>query len=139
MRKHEPISKIMTTDVITVHVGEPVSKARHLFLDRHVHHLPVVSGESLVGIISWTDMLRVTFDNFGNQDDRSIDTLLDHTYKLETLMNSEPVTVTGNQSIRDAAELLATHDFHSLPVVQGNKLIGIATSTDLIRYLAELF
>tara|TARA_R110002072_G_scaffold303141_1_gene495700 strand:+ start:13621 stop:14040 length:420 start_codon:yes stop_codon:yes gene_type:complete len=139
MKKNESISKIMSSNLITIDHTEPVSKARQLLETGDRHHLPVVHGEDLVGIISSSDVLRVTFGEFGNQDGRSLDAILDHTYKLSDLANNEPVSIQVTATIRDAAGLLASNNFHSLPVVDGNKLVGLVTSTDLIQYLVDQY
>ena len=138
MKKNEPISKVMSTDLTTVHDSQPVSTLRTIFEEDKIHHVPVVSGEKLIGIVSSTDFMRVSFGEFGNQDGKGLDSILDHTYKMHDLMNRSPVTVSNDATIRDAARLLGSHKFHALPVVDGEKLVGIVTSTDLIQYLAEL-
>lgn len=137
MKRHEPISKIMSTNLVTVHHGDPVSKVRQLVSQHGVHHIPVVNGDQLVGIISWSDMLRVSFGDTFNADQRAVDATLDHTFTIEQLMQKNPVTLTDNSSVRDAAEILAKGEFHSIPVVHGTKLVGIVTSTDLIKHLLD--
>ena len=137
MKKNEPISKIMTTDLTTVHDGQPVSTLRPIFEEQNIHHIPVVSGENLIGIVTSNDFMRVSFGEFGNQDGKGLDNILDHTYKMHDVMNNNPVTVPADGTIRDAARLLGSHSFHALPVVEGEKLVGLVTSTDLIQYLAE--
>ncbi len=139
MRKNDPVSHIMTKAVVTLDVSDPLSKARRLFEESNIHHLPVVNGAELVGLLSWTDFLRISFGEFGNQDVRSLDALLDHTYKLRDVMKAAPVTMPASGTVRDAATALASGGFHSIPVVEGSKLVGIVTSTDLIRYLIEQY
>ncbi len=50
-------------------------------------------------------------------------------------MQKDPVTIAENATVKDAAEILAKGEFHSVPVVSGAKLVGLVTSTDLIKYL----
>jgi CBS domain-containing protein len=137
MKRHESISKIMSTNLVTVHHGDPVSKVRQLATERRVHHIPVVNGDSLVGIISWSDILRVSFGDAFDADQRAVDATLDHTFTIEQLMQKNPVTLEETATVRDAAEILARGEFHSVPVVHGSKLVGLVTSTDLIKYLLE--
>jgi CBS domain-containing protein len=123
-----------------VHHGDPVSKVRQLIREHGVHHIPVVSGQKLVGIVSHADVLRVSFGDAFHTDERTVDATLDHTMKLEDLMQKDPVAVRENSPIREAAQILAQGSFHSLPVVtDGQKLVGMVTSTDLIRYLLDQF
>lgn len=139
MRKNDPVVHVMSSNVKTLEITDPLSKARQLFESFNVHHLPVVCGEELVGLLSWTDFLRISFGEFGNQDGRNLDAVLDHTYQLRDVMQSQPVTISSTGTVRDAAQILGTQPFHSLPVVDGSKLIGIVTSTDLIRYLIDQY
>jgi len=140
MKCNEFVFKIMATNLITVHHGDPVSKVRQLIREHGIEHVPVVSGQKLVGIISNSDVLRVSFGDAFQTDERAVDATLDHTMTIEQLMKSDPVAVRENAPIREAAEMLAKGDFHSLPVVgDGQKLVGLVTSTDLIRYLLDQF
>jgi CBS domain-containing protein len=139
MKHHDPISKIMSRNVITVHHGDPISKVRGLVREHGVHHIPVVNGDQLVGIITWTDILRVSFGDAFGADERAVDATLDHTLTLEQVMKKDPVSLPDTGTVREAAEILASSDFHSLPVVNGGKLVGIVTSTDLIKYLLDQF
>jgi len=139
MRKNDPVSHVMSSDVITLDVNDPVSKARTLFESSGIHHLPVVKGKELVGLLTWSDFLRISFGEFGNQDVRNLDAVLDHTYKLTDVMQANPVTMPSSGTVRDAAQILGSQGFHSIPVVDGSTLTGIVTSTDLIRYLFDQY
>lgn len=129
----------MSRSVITVHHGDPISKVRSLIREHGVHHIPVVDGEQLVGIISWSDLLRVSFGDAFHTDERTVDATLDHTLTLEQVMQKNPVALPETGTVREAAELLAGGTFHSLPIVSGTKLVGIVTSTDIIKHLLAQF
>jgi CBS-domain-containing membrane protein len=104
-----------------------------------VHHIPVVNGDQLIGIISWSDILRVSFGDAFHTDERTVDATLDHTLTLEQVMQKDPVTLAETGTVREAAGILASNSFHALPIVSGSKLVGIVTTTDLIKYLFDLF
>ena len=89
MKRNEPVSKIMSTNLVTVHHGEPVSKVRQLIREHGVHHVPVVNGQKLVGIVSNADVLRVSFGEAFHTDERTVDATLDHTMTLEELMQKD--------------------------------------------------
>ncbi len=139
MKKNESVTHIMSKDPVTVGRNDPVSKARQTLEQKGIHHLPVVDGEALVGIITSSDFLRVSFGEFGNQDARSLDAVLDHTYAIADLMNQTPTTIDSTQTVRDAATVLVSSGFHSLPVVKDQQLVGIVTSSDLIQYLLDQY
>lgn len=139
MKHNESVTRIMSTNLATVHHGDPISKVRRLMQETGVHHVPVVSGQNLVGIISWSDILRLSFGDAFGADERAVDATLDHSLTLEQAMVREPVTLPETGRIREAAEILARGDFHALPIMSGQKLVGMVTSTDLIKYLCEQF
>ena len=141
MKKNEPIDRILTRDVETVHIGMAVSDVRKLFASKGFHHVPVVSGTKLVGLIAASDILGISVDGLG-ADDRSMDAYLDHQFSIEKLMTptKELRTLPLSSGIADAAELLSDGEFHAIPIVdESSTLIGLVTSTDLIRYLRTLF
>jgi CBS domain-containing protein len=139
MRKNVAITHIMTEDPVTTHEGESISQIRKIFQENDIHHLPVVRGKELVGIISWTDLMRVSFGDAFGQSEESVDMTLDYTITIEELMQKNPRTLTKDHSVRDAAVALSGADFHALPVVSGNELVGIVTTKDLIRFLVSLY
>lgn len=139
MKKREPVSKIMTAQVHTLNLTQNLHDAESAFKKHNIRHLPVVSGDKLVGIISYTDLMRISFvDEFGD-DEASADTAIYDMLSLEQVMMSKPETVSPTTTIKDAAEILASREFHALPVVDNGTLKGIVTSTDLINYLLDQY
>ncbi len=135
MSLFQSVRSIMTHDVERVDLDTPVSTVRRTLRARPYHHMPVVRGELLVGIVSLVDIYRISLENYV-QDDETVDAWLDSTYTLDEVMSHEPAAVRSDMSIREAAEKLAGGDFHALPVVDDNgHLQGILTTTDLIRTL----
>jgi CBS domain-containing protein len=139
MKKNEPIKKVLTKDVITTHVGEAVSHVRHVFAEKGFHHMPVVSGNKLIGMITSSDILGISVEGVPS-DTRSMDAYLDHQFTIEGLMRKDLQTLSPKSTVADAAEALSEGNFHAVPVVddKGN-LEGLVTSTDLIRFLRDLF
>ncbi len=139
MKQNEPVSRIMSSNLKTIHTGQKLSEARRLLAENPFDHVPVVSGEKLVGMLSSADLMRLTFDA-GNTDVRSMDAVLDSQFTIQGTMTENPVTIGAGDTIRRAAELLVKGSHHSLPVLgDGGKLVGIVTSTDLIGYLLEQY
>ncbi len=134
MKRNEAVSKIMTSDVQTVHTGQKLSEVRRLLSDNPYHHVPVVSGKRLIGMISATDMLTLSLAIYG-VDERAVDAMLDSQHTIESVMSTKLVTIGAKDTVRSAAEILGEGTFHSLPVVEGEDLVGLVTSTDVIRYL----
>ncbi|MCO4746133.1 MAG: CBS domain-containing protein [Proteobacteria bacterium] len=131
MKRNVPVSKIMTANPLTVHTKQKLSDVRTLMQDNGFHHVPVVSGKKLVGMLSATDLLRVSYQ-FG-ADDRQTDAVLDHTVTIESLMTQTVTSLNPHSTIRHATELLSEGAYHSLPVVDDGDLVGLVTTTDILR------
>jgi CBS domain-containing protein len=139
MKKNERIDRILTREIITVHVGQNVSDVRKIFAKHGFHHVPVVSGKKLIGIVSASDILGISVEGVGS-DERSMDAYIDHQFSIEGLMKKDLKTLSTKSTIADAAEILSDGNFHAVPVVDNNDdLVGLVTSTDLIRFLRDLF
>ncbi len=129
----------MTRDPVTVHTKNRLSQVREALKTHKVHHIPVVSGSRFIGLVSSSDLLRVSFGNTYSQDARAIDALLD-TMTIREVMAEDVLTVRPDATVREAAEKLATGSFHCLPVVdEEGDLQGVVTSTDMIRQLLTAY
>lgn len=137
MKKREQVSKIMTSNPITVNTSNKVVDVAKIFAENNIHHLPVVSGSELIGMISKTDIDRVSFVT-NLQDDKANTAIYDN-LEIEQVMTSQLDTVQQDGEIRDAAALLAKGSYHAIPVLEGETLTGIVTSTDVINYLLEQY
>ncbi len=138
MKHNEPVKKIMSTDLVTVHVKQKVSEVHALLAEHRLHHVPVVSGTRMIGLISATDLLRVSYGDVYRQDPRQVDALLD-TMSIRDVMQEDIRTIEPGQSVRRAAEILAQGGYHCLPVVADDELVGMLTTTDLIGYLLDQY
>jgi CBS domain-containing membrane protein len=140
-KHHELVTHIMTVNPITIHLKTPISEVGDIFSEGKFHHLPVIDGKELVGIVSYFDLIRVSFEqSFGVTDKKAVYAVLDHTLDINAIMTKDPECIQSTCTIRDAAERLATGSFHSLPVVNDDhELLGIITSKDLIQYLLKLY
>lgn len=139
MKKNEPVSYIMSAKIEAVQVGQPLSEVRHKMIAGEFHHIPVLSGMSLVGMVSFTDMMKLNVVISGS-DERTIDAIIDQQFQIDDIMSKELITLDSKDTIRHASEILTENDFHAIPVINGdNELQGLVTSHDLIRYLNEQY
>ncbi len=139
MNKREKVSDIMTTSVTTVNLTNSLKEANKLFAVDHIRHLPVVSDKKLVGILSQTDLLRISFGNTFDSDQSETDEAIFDMLSINQVMKHSPETVSPDDTLKHAAEFLAKKQFHALPVVDQGKLVGIVTTTDIINYFIEQF
>lgn len=139
MIRKTPISMIMTEPVITLSKKDDLEKAEYLFKHHHIRHIPVVSDGVVVGMLSYTDLLRLSFGDVIDDIEDASGSLVYNMFTIEQVMKKKIITVQLSNSIKEVAEILAVEEFHALPVVNRNKLVGIVTTTDLIKYLLKQF
>ena len=138
MKKREPVSHIMTKDVFTVTESDKLQDAVAIINKNNIRHLPVLSGNKVSGIISRTDLNRLTFGAlFENQKgaDESVLNML----SIPQVMTSNPRIISSEDSIREVAEIFSKEEYHALPVVDNGELKGIVTTTDVITYMLEQY
>ncbi|MEZ4948020.1 MAG: CBS domain-containing protein [Saprospiraceae bacterium] len=121
---NEPLSTIMTTNVITVAPNDSLSKVKEILFDKRFHHIPVVDNSVLVGIVTTYDLVKLnkTFDEYNNM-------------KVSDIMTTNIVTLEPQEKIGAAAQIFLRHLFHGLPIIDDNKVLkGIVTTHDIMKY-----
>jgi CBS domain-containing protein len=139
MKKRVPVSEIMTKNVMSVAEQAPLREVLALMNQNKFRHVPVMQGKQLSGIVSRTDLNRLTFSSLFSDQEAADEAVLDM-LNLSQVMTNKPKTVKPEDSIREVAEILAKEEFHALPVVDTEgHLVGIVTTTDVIQYLLEQY
>ena len=139
MKKHVPISQIMTRKVVTITTQDDLVSAEELFKKHRIRHIPVVRGDTILGMLSYTDLMRISFADAIDEDEFEVDTMVYNMFSIEQVMVKDVVSVPPTATVKEVAQFLALKEFHALPVVDEGKLVGIVTTTDLIRYLIEQY
>ena len=140
---------IMTRELITVFPGTEITNAAMLLIEKGINGIPVVDGEKLVGIICQSDLIvqqkkipipsLFTFlDGFiplktSKHFEKEIQKIAGTT--VDQVMTPHPVTIQTDTSIEDIASLMVDKNIHTLPVVDGGKLVGIVGKEDILRTL----
>lgn len=139
MKNKVPVATIMTKHVIKLTIADDLTKAEELFKKHKIRHIPVVNSNAIIGILSYTDLLRISFVDAVDDDAEIVDTTVYNMFTVEQVMAKKVITISPETSIREAAEILSQKEFHALPVCEGNLLVGIITTTDLIKYLLNQY
>ncbi len=139
MKKRAPISSIMTKDVMTLNTSDSLVTAEKIFKENRIRHIPVVSGSRIIGMLSYTDLLRISFADAVYEDEEEVDTMVYNMFSIEQVMAKNLVSVNSDTTIKEVAEILSKKEFHAIPVVDNSELVGIVTTTDLINFLLEQF
>ena len=136
MKYLDPISTIKTSNVKTIDINDSLYDAKSIMLRKKIRHLPVLNKTRLVGILSLTDIMRLSFGQvFVGQEDT--DQAMMDMLNIEQIMREHPRTIDEKMTIQDAAEIFAQEEYHALPVVGLKGLVGIVTTTDLIKYFIK--
>jgi len=145
------VSDVMTRRVVSVTPEATIRHAIRLMLDNHISGLPVIDDQGrLVGIVSEADFLRRS--EIGTQGKRSrwLDALLgpagpandyvhSHGFKVEEVMTRKPITVQEDTPLDQVVHLMEGHRVKRLPVVRGEKVVGIVSRANLMRALASIY
>ena len=137
MRYVPLISEIMTKNIIALNRDDDLEKAEMLFKRNKIRHIPVVAEEVIIGMLSYTDLLRISFADAVYETEEEVDTLVYNMFTIDQVMAKNVVTVSSTATIKEVAKILAENEFHALPVVDDGRLVGIVTTTDLINYLLK--
>jgi len=127
------VSELMQTDVQTVRPDVVVNDAVISLAESHVTGLPVVDGSGrLVGVISTTDILASEEEV---EDQEAREELFEGTL-VQDLMTPRPLTIAPDATVKEAAQEMLYADVHRLFVVEQERVVGVLSTTDIVRAVA---
>lgn len=129
--KNELVKEWMTTEVLMVGTETTLTELHGLMMQEHVRHLPVVDHGRVVGIVSRGDMrsaLSLTLS-----DERGMLRLV-----AEEIMTPDPLTISVDAPMAEAAKIMLHKKIRGLPVVnEAQQLVGIVTESDVLKLIVE--
>ena len=128
------VSKIMATDVVALDRNASLGSAKNIMDRRRLRHFPVVENGNVVGVVSQRDVFRASLASMLGYNERTEKAFLDN-LSIKGIMSDPPITVTADTGISEAARLMVEKKVGCLPVVDGNRLIGLVTDTDFLKVL----
>jgi len=131
------VSEIMTASVIQVQIDTPLMDVLHILKKEKIRHIPVAKGNQLMGIVSRTDINRLTFGALMDNQEEADEAIL-NMLSLSQVMTTNLRVVKHTDTIKDIAVIFASEEFHALPVVDSEdewQCVGIVTTTDVIKHL----
>jgi len=127
------VRELMQKNVKTVGVDSAINEAIVTLTDCHISALPVVdSGGRMIGVISSTDILTSEAEA---ADSSAREALFEDT-SVRDLMTLRPITVGPDADIKEAAQAMLYADIHRLFVVEGDRVAGVISTTDIMRAVA---
>ena len=131
------VRSYMTADPVFVSPDDNFHQAMHVLRKQGVRHLPVLEKDRLVGIVVEKDLL-------SNQPSQATTLSLYEIYSLlemlriRQIMSSPVITVEGDCPLEEAARIMVDHKISCLPVMEGERLVGMITETDVFKALVEV-
>lgn len=131
------VRDLMTRGVYAVNVDDNLETVSNLMDERNIRHAPVVDGAGgLLGLVTQRDLLRNSL-----RGQTGLPPEVERQARLQItageIMVRDVITTSPGQDIRDAARVMLDNKFGCLPVVEGQRLVGIVTESDFVRLLAS--
>ncbi|MEZ4860084.1 MAG: CBS domain-containing protein [Caldilineaceae bacterium] len=137
MNRHESeVRNWMTAPALVVSPQTTLLDAYHYMTENDIRRVPVVDHHSaLLGILTMSDIQR-TVPLFFQQEDLATDLLLND-QKVNQVMSTDPITISPDDTVQDAAELMLEYQVSGLPVIEEGRVVGILTESDIFRLVVR--
>lgn len=127
------VSELMQQPVVTVDLETSVKDAVVMLADDHISALPVTDRNGrMVGVVSSTDILVAEAEA---ADDTAREALFAVT-PVRDIMTARPLTVSHDTDVREAAQQMLYADVHRLFVMDGERIVGVLSTSDIVRAVA---
>lgn len=127
----------MSKNPYTIEVRESISDAVALLREKGLKRLPVVDGEKVVGILTQSDIQKVSPTKATSLSIFEINYLLTK-LTVKDAMTKNPITIESDSLLEEAAVIMREKRIGTLPVVEGGKLVGIITESDIFDAFIDL-
>jgi CBS domain-containing protein len=135
--KAENVRKIMMGSPVTLTPDDTLDLANNVISLGRIRHIPVVEKGKLVGLLSERDLIGAAANRIFGLNQKSKSALL-KTESVKSIMKKRLVTVTPDTPIKDAARLMADKKIGCVPVISAGALVGLVTTTNVLRYLESI-
>ncbi|MEY3053349.1 MAG: hypothetical protein RLY31_3134 [Bacteroidota bacterium] len=132
-----PVSSIMTRDLISLSPDDTLIEVREVFEKHNIHHIPVTRYKQIVGMVSKSDFLHFLHGFRGTDMDKFIDETRLRSWKVSEIMTKGLAKLDSSEPIRNLLEVFMVNRFHALPIVDNDELVGLVTTFDIIKALAQ--
>ncbi len=131
----DPVSKIMTSDVICVSPNQTMEEVERVFNDHAINHLPVVNeNREILGMVSKSDVYKVSYgiSVFHNRYKKVYNQSLFRSLLVSDVMTENVASLSPDKSIGVAIGIFKENLFRALPIVEDKVVVGIVTPIDII-------
>ena len=131
------VGRRMTRQVQTIEREASLRRARRIMDNKQIRHLPVVDRDRLVGLITDRDIRAAAPSSAADIAAADREEFLDQV-KVGHVMSKKVLTTTPETTVEEAAFLMRQNKIGCLPVVEGDRLVGIITETDVFGVFMEV-
>lgn len=127
----------MSTPAITVEARTSLAEALNLMRRLGIRRLPVLQRRRLVGIVTWTDLMRAQPSLVAGVDAEAASAFLERT-PVREIMSPSPLTIGPDAPVEAAAVIMRREKIGGLPVVEKRSLLGMLTESDVFEAFIDL-
>jgi CBS domain-containing membrane protein len=131
------VREIMMGSPVTLAPDDTLDLANDVISLGRIRHIPVVENGRLVGVISGRDLMGATANHVFGLKQKSRSALL-KSVLIKDIMKKRVVTMDPETPIKEAARMMAEKKIGCVPVVSEGRLVGLVTTTDILRYVEGL-
>lgn len=136
MSSDQLVKHWMTADPITIPWSASVIEAHQLMLKNEIRRLPVMDGDQLVGIVTLGDVRVADPSEFGGPDPAIISSVYGK-LAVNRVMSRPVITVEPNTLVQEVARIMLENKIAGMPVVEGDRIVGIFSESDMFRMVVE--
>ncbi|MCB0462200.1 MAG: CBS domain-containing protein [Flavobacteriaceae bacterium] len=127
------IKEVMTKNVVCVNPEQQLLDVKHIYeKDKFHHHIPVEENGKLVGMVSLIDFM-YNISGAGISDENAVY----KERKVKDIMTQKPFYLTTKATIEDVSKALSKGNYHAVPVLENDRIVGIVSTADLIKYFLK--
>jgi CBS domain-containing protein len=131
------VRDIMTPDATTLGRNDSLQLAKDIMNLGRIRHFPVVEDGEVVGVVSQRDLYKASLGAVMKYGEKAQRAFLEG-IAVKEVMSDPPITIRPDAPVQEAARLMMEKKIGCLVVVEGKRLVGIVTETDMLRLVAEM-
>ncbi|SDS19039.1 CBS domain-containing protein [Formosa sp. Hel1_31_208] len=133
MKTHS-IVDVMTKNVVCIAPDQNLLDVKHIYEKKEFHHhIPVVENDKLVGMVSLIDFM-YHISGAGISDDNEVY----KTLKVKDIMTPHPFYLNSDATVEEVATILTEGNYHAVPILENEKIVGIVSTADVIKHLLKV-
>ncbi|MGZ9262380.1 MAG: CBS domain-containing protein [Candidatus Binatia bacterium] len=135
--KEGVVREIMMGSPVTLKPEDTLDLANDVIALGRIRHIPIVDGSRLVGIVTERDLIGAAAAQIFGLKNKSKSALL-KSVLIKEVMKKRVITAAPDTPIKDIAQLMANKKIGCVPVVSDGMVVGLVTTTDILRYVESL-